>query len=446
MADVFTVSSGEAAAIQQHYEQIIEALLRTLLDTKQDNNNNNKELKIFDGDIIVYIRDNNQFRDDVSGLSGRLLNPQLIAELQQLRSCPEGGVVEGATNKRVELDGRVLLQSDEHGRVIVNTLLQPKAVQTTSSQQTSDVRQEGLQADSNPSTTNGTTRVMQSLQVLEDSPLKRLLTAEIQQLRSEVKALQQQRSLYRELVEKRLQKPQSTSWWQQAMNNVSIVVSSVGSAIKMGMREFKEHSTQHRGAASLKTLFHLHTQPGAREYQADGYQISREGSLYEVKESATGKLLMQFRSTPLGVKVETGKLEPTHIKHIDALQHSLKRNELLPTSFAPVGKQEAEYFARLEKITSALEQYAIAQQKDVEIDGIFSYKWQATPDGKVRIDAKDGRGTLLEKAGGQLKSSMSERDLIYFEQMLPKLQRSNQQKQGVTAFQSQKVKSKELER
>ena len=42
--------------------------------------------------------------------------------------------------------------------------------------------------------------------------------------------------------------------------------------------------------------------------------------------------------------------------------------------------------------------------------------------------------------------SMSERDLIYFEQMLPKLQRYNQQKQGVTAFQSQKVKSKELER
>ncbi|MEM7291660.1 MAG: hypothetical protein AAF412_15040, partial [Pseudomonadota bacterium] len=38
------------------------------------------------------------------------------------------------------------------------------------------------------------------------------------------------------------------------------------------------------------------------------------------------------------------------------------------------------------------------------------------------IEAKDGRGTLLEKTGGQLTSNMNERDLIYFEQILPKLQ------------------------
>jgi hypothetical protein len=169
-------------------------------------------------------------------------------------------------------------------------------------------------------------------------------------------------------------------------------------------------------------------------------------SLYKIKESATGKLLMQFRSTTLGVRVEAGNLEPTHIQDINALQRSLKRHEPIPVSFTPVGKQEAEYFARIDKITNALVQYAIAHQKDVEIDGVFSYKWQATTDGNVSIYAKDGRGSVLEKAEGQLKSSMSERDLIYFEQMLPRLQPAYQRQQESTALRTAKVNSNELER
>jgi hypothetical protein len=345
----------------------------------------------------------------------------------------------------VELDNRVILQSDEKGKVIINTFSQPKTVQAISSQQASNFQEE-LDAGTNNSSTNGTARVMQSLQVLEDSPLKRLLIAEIEQLQAEVKALQQERSLYRGLVEQRLQQPHNTSWWQQAINNVSIVVRSVSSAVKMGMREFKEHSVLHHSAVSLKTLFHFHTQPGTREYQANGYQIFQKGSFYEVKESATGKVLMQFSSTPLGVRVEAGKLEPIHIEDINALVRSLKGNEPIPTSFTPVGKQEAEYFARIEKITNALVQYAIAHQKDVEIDGIFSYKWQATIDGNVSIYAKDGRGSVLEKSQGQLKSSMSERDLSYFEQMLPRLQPAYQRKQESTALRTPKVNSNELER
>ncbi|BAY65573.1 hypothetical protein NIES22_56800 [Calothrix brevissima NIES-22] len=202
---------------------------------------------------------------------------------------------------------------------------------------------------------------------------------------------------------------------------------------------------QHQWAASLKNLFHLQTQPGESHYQAGEYQIERHGTLYEVKELATDKQIMQFSSTPLGVKVERENLEPTHIKDIDTLQSSLQRNEPIPTSFAPVGKQEAEYFARVKRVTNALVQYAVVQQRDVEIDGRFSYKWHATTDGNVIIDAKDGRGTLLDKSGGQLKSNMNERDLIYFEQILPKLQPTRKQ-QNITTSQSQKAASNRLER
>lgn len=478
MTDIFKVASGEAAAIQRHYEQIIEVLLQTLLNAKHDNQR--QGLKIFDGNRLVYGHDKNQFRDEVSGLSGQLLNPQIIVQLQQLRSARVGGMVEGATNKTVELDGRIVLQSDEQGRVIINNLLQPEVVKFTNNHQTLDadesinpevvkstINHQMLNVDESTNRDNlieftnpellgnnsdkevqeykdssnnpGSTRVMQSLEALEDNPLKNLLANEIGQLQAEIKALRQQQNVYQNLIENRLQQPQNISWWQQSINNVSLVVESVNYAVKMGIQEFKQHSAQYRIATSLKTLFHTQTHPGALEYQAAQYQISRDGSLYKITESGTGKLLMQFRSTNLGVRVEAGNLEPTHIQDINALQRSLKRHEPIPASFTPVGKQEAEYFARIDKITNALVQYAIAHQRDVEIDGLFSYKWQATTDGKVNIYAKDGRGSVLEKSEGQLKSSMSERDLTYFEQILPKLQPAYQRQQESTTLRSPTV-------
>ncbi len=447
MPDIFTVDSGDATAIQQHYEQVIEALIRAILDAKQANNEL-QGLKIFDGDRLVYGRDGNQFRDEISSFSGQLLNPKLIAELQQLRSTKVGDVVEGAINKRVELDGQVVLQSNNEGRVIVNTLLNQETIQTTSSENLDTSNQidysEFSSPDTNLLTIPGSTRVRQSLELLESSPLKTLLNAEVEQLQAEIKALQHQRNLYQQLIEQRLQQPENISWWQQTINQVSIVVNSVNSAVKIGIQEYQKNATQHRVAATLKTLFNQQTQSGENEYQAGEYQIERKGSLYEVKELATDKQIMQFRSTPLGIRVERENLEPTHIKDIDTLQRSLQRNEPIPTSFAPVGKQEAEYFARVERVTNALVQYAVIQQKNVEIDGRFSYKWQATPDGNVIIHAKDVRGKLLEKVGGQLKSNMSERDLIYFEQMLPKLQPKKHQE--VSKSHSHQVASNSLER
>ncbi|MEB3218749.1 MAG: hypothetical protein VKN72_21285 [Nostocales cyanobacterium 94392] len=444
MSEIFTLNSGDATAIQQHYEQIIETLLRTLLDTKDSGENHRQDLKIFDGDRLVYGQDNNQFRDEISGISGQLLNPQLISELQQLRSTPVGDVASGVIKKRVELDGKVILQSDEKGKVIVNSFLEAESNQSQSQSKSevvetsntvyekqdyvsnflnnnSNNQRPEIKQDINLPLTNGSTRVKESLQFLEDSPLKNLLLAEVEQLKTELKALQQERIFYK-LIEQRLQQPRNSSWWQQAVNNVSTVFQSITSAIKIEMREWLENSVQHKGAASLKALFHLQTQPGTSEYTAGDYRISRQGSLYEVSSETTGKQIMQFRATPLGVKVEKENLDSIHIQDINTLHHSLNKNEPLPITFTPIGKQEAEYFARVERVNNALVQYAIAQNKEVEIDGVFSYKWRASPLGHVHIEAKDGRGVLLEKDGGKLKSNMSQKDLAYFEQILPKLQ------------------------
>jgi hypothetical protein len=457
MADIFTVNESDATAMQQRYEQLIEVLLKAVLDVEQ--NSDKQGLKIFDGDKLVYGHDENQFRDQVSGFSGELLNPQLIAQLQQLRSTSIGEFVDGAANKKVELDGKVVLQSDSEGKVIVNNFLEQEAVTGKKPQNleywenlgnTSQINQPELLSPSDlPSYTNsppvsGSTRVAESLSVLEDSPLKTLLITEVEQLKAEIKALHQERSLYQELIEQRLKQPQNTSWWQQIINNASTVVSSVTSAVKIGVREFKENSKQHQFAASIKNLFQLQTQAGENQYQAGDYQISRNGSLYEVKDSATDKQIIRFRDTNLGVQVEESDLVNVNIQDINSLQSSLQKNEPIPASFAPVGKQEAEYFARIEIVTNALVEYAAAQQRDVEIDGRFSYKWKASPDGNVQIEAKDGRSTLLEKTGGQLTSNMNERDLIYFEQILPALQ-PRSQRQVITS-QSNQPTDNSLER
>ena len=433
MPDIFTVNESDATAMQQRYEQLIEVLLKAVLDVEQ--NSDKQGLKIFDRDKLVYGRDENQFRDEVSGFSGELLNPQLIAQLQELRSAPVGEVVDGAANKRIELDGKVILQSDSEGKVIVNNFLEQEAVKDKILDNLEFWENLGTKNQINqpelsplePNYTNsppvpGSTRVTESLQLLEDSPLKTLLSTEVEQLKAELKALQQERNLYQELIEQRLKQPQNTSWWQQIVNNTSTVVSSVTSAVKIGVREFKENSKQHQFAASIKNLFQLQTQPGENQYQAGDYQISRNGSVYEVKDSTTDKQIIEFRQTNLGLKVEKSDLVNVDIQDINSLQKSLRKNEPIPASFAPPGKREAEYFARVERVTNALTEYATAQQRDVEIDGRFSYKWKATTDGNVQIEAKDGRGSLLEKTGGQLTSNMNERDLIYFEQILPKLQ------------------------
>ncbi|NJS17056.1 MAG: hypothetical protein HC787_10000 [Nostocaceae cyanobacterium CSU_2_110] len=73
------------------------------------------------------------------GYRDSFLNPQLISELQQLRSTPVGNVASGAINKRVELDGKVVLQSDENGKVIVNSFLQPELNENRSEPEVSKV-------------------------------------------------------------------------------------------------------------------------------------------------------------------------------------------------------------------------------------------------------------------------------------------------------------------
>lgn len=122
MAGVFTLSEGDAASFQQQYQRLIEEFIQTFLNLQDLEKES--AVQIFDNERLVYGSDGKQVKDELSGLPGKLLNPEMIEQLEQLRDTPVGGIVEGAKNKRIELDGRVVLQSDERGMVIVNELIQ----------------------------------------------------------------------------------------------------------------------------------------------------------------------------------------------------------------------------------------------------------------------------------------------------------------------------------
>ncbi len=52
MPNIFTVNESDATAMQQRYEQLIEVLLKAVLDVEQ--NSDKQGLKVFDGDKLVY--------------------------------------------------------------------------------------------------------------------------------------------------------------------------------------------------------------------------------------------------------------------------------------------------------------------------------------------------------------------------------------------------------
>jgi hypothetical protein len=480
MSGVFPISAGESGSFTEQYLRLIEDWLREFVDKNKQQQEADKkpEIEITDGNRIVY------------GQGVNDLSPSILERLGQLQNTPVGGVVESAVSMRVKLDGKVVLESDELGKVITNlfseqyhdnkTPQQIEALPITDEYPDLDnpfVNEEELPDEYNQSvnveeqpnlgkvipqepdsvvtypippqpqiqqtsvvTETGGARVKTALETLPDSSLKQLLTAQLNQMQELQRSqLQNQQRQFDELIKARFQEPKNTNWWQQAARSVANTAQTAWASLVARSRDVK-------AAAAIKTLFDTSTLPGATAYHTAGYTIARSGQSYTLSDKS-GKTLMQFDASPIGVRVlQSSQLEISVYQDLKQLRISQSRGEEPSGAFAPVGKKETEYFARVNAITTALSQYAQRQGKDVQVDGQFSYKWKATPDGKVRIDAKDGRGSLLLKAQGQMKTRMSERDLAYFEQMLPVLQQSTPQRQTqLPQTQSQRQSQKQVE-
>lgn len=483
---MFSVSPSDASSFQERYQRLIEEWIRefvsSVIQRDDDELESESELKITettpDGEEILY----------GSVGKGKLINrltPEKITQLEQLRNTPVGATAEVAAAMTVKVGGKVVLESDAAGKVLVNSLsknrvqqrqvpVSPRSpVEPVESSQDFDSRSLEVptptpiptqtrveitdsfpeaQAESSdqfdnffdgdlpevPAATatpvtaasqlskenskSGLEALQQSLNNLPDGPFKQVLQGVVREMQVERAKQPPPEALLEELLARRLAEPKKVRWWQQVSNQLEVTFSSV-------QQKFSEY----RSATTLKTLFERTGMQDGQIYHASAYTLSRKDREYTFADTS-GKPLMRFRSTPLGVQTDPS-LPPLPVEHQAQLQQL--RSDLVagrPPSgaFATVGQEESQYLKRVTTITTALTQYAANQKTAVQIDGQFSYKWKATPDGRVRIDAKDGRGPLLVAAGGQLRCRMGERDLAHFEQMLPVLQGSRTQTQSVT--------------
>ncbi|NMG10440.1 hypothetical protein [Brasilonema sp. UFV-L1] len=455
---ISSVSPGDASSFTQQYLQVVEAWLSGFLEQQKKSEEILKDKKLQQveikvGDKVVYGMVGNKF---VAALT-----PEIIEQLGQLQNTPVGETVSGMNNSlTLKVDDKVVLQADRDGKVIVNEYFKkdleltreqslPNQTNSNNSQSEKVFEQEELaelpikvalsnqppqqlqqeqepnltsiSAESDSSTTptsyenvnSGIKSVNEAVGVLPESELKTYLMtqiSEMRQLHQQQLALQQRQ--FEELIQQRLQEQNNPNWWQSCRDTVGQL-----------WNEFRERSRIRETAAAIKQVFTSHAVPGSNVYHAVGYTITCSGKSYQLQDDS-GKSILQFQNTPFGVRLskDSSSLEEHHKKELTVLCEQVRSGERLRGAFSPVGVKESEEFARIQKITLALSDYAKRQGKTVSIDGQFSYKWKAAPDGRVLIAAKDGRGALLAVGNGLQQCRMSERDFAYFEQILPKLE------------------------
>ncbi|MBW4595410.1 MAG: hypothetical protein KME46_21520 [Brasilonema angustatum HA4187-MV1] len=439
------VSPGDSSSFTEQYLQVIEAWLRKFLDKQREQNNVNK-----DNNLQVEIRvDNKLVYGRVDNQLVASLTPDIVKKLGQIQNTSVGDKVDGVQSSTLKVDGKVVLQSEADGSVVVNEYLKKdlelageqiftkeeifdnskleKLVEQLEEQAELPIKvvlphqlsqqiqqeQESHLTPTDKNTNSGMKRVSEAVDVLPEGELKAYLMAQIsemRQLHQQQLALQQRQ--FEELIQQRLQEPNNPSWWQSCRNTASQI-----------WNEFRERLHTREAAAALKQVFTSHAVPGSNVYHAVGYTITRSGRSYQLQD-ASGKSILQFQDTPFGVRLPKNSpvVDERHKKELTALCEQVCSGEHLRGAFSPVGARESEEFSRIQKITRSLSDYAKRQGKTVSIDGQFSYKWRAAPDGRVLIAAKDGRGALLAVGNGLQQCRMSERDLAYFEQILPKLE------------------------
>ncbi len=228
----------------------------------------------------------------------------------------------------------------------------------------------------------------------------------------------------------RLQDRQNPHWWDTLSTKISTTVTAV-----------QETFAQHQAASTLKDFANrMALQPGD-SFEGKDYNLSRQGNNYTLKDKE-GNELLKFQSSPLGVKVDKSlpALDATHFSKTQQLRQDFKTGQQHKGAFVSQGAAEATNIERINTITQALTQYAVAQGGRAKVQGKFNYSFEASSSGSAIIRDKEGKA-LLAVGLGEMRSRMSEKDLQHFEQMLPALQGKVQQFKQATQAQTKSLAS-----
>jgi hypothetical protein len=406
---LFTVSPGEAATFQEHYKRLVESWLCLLVDKElplgSQQDEEKSEFRVIDGNKVVYDSFDKELKNE--------LNTELIGQLEALQSTPVGGVVEAAASKTIEVKGKVVLQSDDTGKVVVNHFLEkqrqplsqalaqsedmlpsppeefavgfydedwiaeppeedflddyylneqlvephskPESLvklsgqhevdDLSSNQQDSQSQRSAPQREQKQTDSLGGLEVVRSsVQGMPDGSLKQMLASQLGEMQQSLQQQSARQQVLEDLVRQRLALPKQTNWWQLFRETVT-----------QSWATLKKRALLDSAAAQMKSLFHAQVPPGGKVYQADNYTIVREGRSYTLNDKS-GMQLMQFQSTPMGVRVlpQSVQMSSQHYRDVKQLSLAQSRGEEPSGGFAPVGQGETEYLLRVNAITKAL--------------------------------------------------------------------------------------------
>jgi hypothetical protein len=255
-------------------------------------------------------------------------------------------------------------------------------------------------------TQTGLNALLAATAELRDSPVKQVLQETTHQMQSAL--LEQQSSppsvAMQQLVERRLQSKDNPNWWQQLTAKVEVMVTEV-----------RDSFTQHRAASTLKQFANSMGLLRSEPYEGANYTFSKQGRQYTLSDKQ-GNPLVRFESTVFGVKVDKSlpPLSEADLAKIEQLRTDITTGIAPGGAFTYQAVSEGRRLAQIQRIQTAMSGFAAqTPNADIQVEG-STYNWRANSKG-----IQDKQGNVLLAAGnGYMRSSMSDKQLSDFEQML----------------------------
>lgn len=240
--------------------------------------------------------------------------------------------------------------------------------------------------------------------------------------------------------------PTATNSFTQQLNKLSGVTKSFlqGLLRELGQQTVKatanissipQQQQQRRVAdTTLKLMQQHYKSTGETSYQTENYQLDWESDNNYVIRTHSGQELLRFKMGLAGPKVLASQLNQFHYQDFERARVLLQtdpRHDLtqLPEqrlaqlgNLAPLGDRSVVELSKTQQTLETakdLLRYLNVSAWDAGNKG--NYKITGGED-FLRVEAKDGRGCILELKDGQLDSDLTARDFSYFQRLQQQLQ------------------------
>ncbi len=211
--------------------------------------------------------------------------------------------------------------------------------------------------------------------------------------------------------------------------------------------------------ALADTAVSLHSKYNANaneNYQADKYNISRSGQVYSISDR-DNNVLLRFKKTPFGKEILINNLNSISYEDFKKASKTLSENrdlfrqktqeldqlgDLIPQNAVILNREQNAL--QVTQTANKFLHYMGDNRKETK-----SYFLSVNENNTLTVEAKDGRGIILQVDNGQTKvNSLSQQDLEKFKTLDFKIEKRYEQikQQQRVAKQAQKIPDRQRER